>query len=143
MFRIHMSYLKKQKLTFITRSAFQNILHQALITGEDANCFGVLGSNDSSEIQSIQLVRNADVLAQSLKDWEKQNIACIGLFYLHHKDAPDYIYAAMPASYISLSVNLDEKGRLDLLAFLTLDTTATKEQLSLDMIEDGHSVSDE
>jgi len=143
MFRIPMSNSQSIKPKFITRSAFQNILHLALVAGDTRACAGLLGSGFTGQIQTIQSVRSVEELTLHLSLWQKENINCVGLFHLEQETPAIYLKDIMPELYIDASVNLDEKGRLDVLAYQVSKSTNQKQHLSLDMIEDGHSDSDE
>jgi len=145
--KLHVSHLMSDFVPinskYITRSAFQNILHQALIADGDGQCFGVLGSAKAGQIQTIQQVQNQEELFQKLSAWKQLNIDCVGLFHMEREEPPEYFIDMMNACYLDVSVNLDEKGRLDILAVEVSRTTNQKQYISLDMIEDGHSDSDE
>ena len=143
MFRILMNDSVSIKPKFITRSAFQNILHLALVADGTRACIGLLGSGSAGQIQTIHLVRSAEELTRKLTSWQRENINCVGLFHLERETPATYLKDIMPELYIDASVNLDEKGRLDVLAYQVSKATNQKQHLSLDMIEDGHSDLDE
>ena len=143
MFRIHMNDIVITNPQYITRTATQDMLHHALSTDENQTCFGLLGSSNESIVQQVFTVRDVALLNQVLSDWKAKGLTCMGLYHLEHVDAPDFIHELQDDSYTELSVNLDELGRLDLLAFQVSKSLKNKQKISLDLIEDGHSETDE
>jgi len=162
MFRFQMNMpIKKRPANetpyYISRLAFQSILHHALTAESQSVCFGFLGSNigENNVIQHVSLLPasrgSTDIsltgIHAMLSEWEKKSIQCIGLVSLVNSDIPVSILDMMPENYITVAVSLSEKGRLDLEAATHVrdDSIEHLKQckggtLNLIMIEDGQKV---
>ena len=132
----------KPKPQYITRSVFQNLLHQALIA-TDGGCCGLLAASYSEQ----HILTQAAVLKDSndhktVSAWSENNLACIGLFHFEHQLVPQDLIAAVPSNYLELIVCLDEKGRLDLVAYHHDKTKEECHECPLILIEDGQSEED-
>lgn len=137
-----MSTLSSIPTYYIRRSVFQLILHQALIQQEGQAFFGLLGS-EAEQAHTLDKVRSLTSIKQvesALQDWQKDGVFCVGVFLMQGESLPDTIYQYMPNPYVHLSVKLDEKGRLDLLASLCEPTSREQSTLPLSLIEDGQQV---
>jgi len=124
----------------IARSAFQFILHHALLSTPPQSCCGLLGSHDAymDNIEHVTLVGNALDGQRCLSRWQAKRVACVGMFHVasdHDVDAS--LLQCMPDVYIKLSVSLDEKGRLDVFAYQCRAASDEKIRLDMVMIEDG------
>ncbi|MDQ7002124.1 MAG: hypothetical protein Q9N02_05495, partial [Ghiorsea sp.] len=119
--------------------AFQSILHQALIQQADKRLFGLLGSvtQDAQTLDKISVLTTASQSERVLGQWQKKGVVCVGVFQMQGDRLPDAMLASMPTIYVHLSVKLDEKGRLDLLASLCHQGENTQRELPLCLIEDG------
>ena len=138
-----MSTLSSIPAYYIRRSAFQSLLHQALTQQEGKAFFGLLGS-ETKQAHTLDKVRSLTSIKQvesALQDWQKDGVICVGVFLMQGESFPDTIYKYMPNPYICLSVKLDEKGRLDLLADLCDQANQKQSALPLSLIEDGQQAS--
>jgi len=162
MFRFQMNMpIKKRPANetpyYISRLAFQSILHHALTAESKGMCFGFLGSNigGNNVIQHVSLLPawrgSTDMRVTNiptiLSEWEKKSIQCIGLVSLINSDVPTPILDIMPENYIAVAVSLSEKGRLDLEAILHVGEGSMEHikqckcgTVNLMMIEDGQKV---
>ena len=141
MFRISMNKLFPRTPLFISRPAIQDILHHALVAQQEKPCFGLLGSNSDNEIQRTILVTDANDVAAGIALWHSLGVQSIGLFHVGDNEPASFLTAVMPETWVTLVVNMDEKGRLDLDAYLTSKTQKHKQPITLDLIEDGHTQS--
>ncbi len=127
---------------FITRTVFQNLLHQALVAGDNA-CFGLLAAPVTSpHIISQSVVLKSVAKKEKIAAWSENDLVCTGLFHLEHQAIPVSIVAMMPSEYIELSISLDEKGRLDLLAYHQDKASKNRHESPLILIEDGQLEAD-
>jgi len=127
---------------YIRRSAFQSILHQALTQQEGQAFFGLLGSvtEQTHTLDKVMGLISMRQVETALKQWQKDGVACVGVFLMQGATLPDTIYKHMPNPFVRLSVKLDEKGRLDILADLCDQTDHRQSVLPLSLIEDGQQV---
>jgi len=127
--------------TAISRSAFQWILHQALVADERYIYRGLIGSmaQDMPTIQKVAMVKKDEDIQQTLDVWSDLDIQCLGFFHFEEDAASTELVGAMPDAYIELKVRLSEKGRLDLLAYHCHKNAVSVEKINLDLIEDGHA----
>lgn len=136
---LSMSTLSSTPTYYIRRSAFQSLLHQALTQQEGQAFFGLLGS-ETEQAHTLDKVIGLTSIKQAetvLQHWQKDGVACVGLFLMQGDILPDSLYKYMPNIYVHLSVKLDEKGRLDLLADLCDQANHKQSVLPLSLIEDG------
>ncbi|MDQ7003968.1 MAG: hypothetical protein Q9N67_03175 [Ghiorsea sp.] len=127
------------KPTYISRSAFQWILHQALVADERYTYRGLIGSlaQDMPTIQKVAMVKEDEDIQQTLDVWSDLDIQCLGFFHFEEDAASSELVDVMPDEYIELKVRLSEKGRLDLLAYHCNKSSESVEKINLDLIEDG------
>ncbi len=138
-----MSTLSSIPTYYIRRSVFQLILHQALIQQEGQAFFGLLGS-ETKQVHTLDKVMRLISIQQvetTLQQWQRDGITCVGVFIMQGEILPDTIYQYMPNLYVHLSVKLDEKGRLDILADLCDQANQKQSALPLSLIEDGQQAS--
>lgn len=132
---------------YISRSAFQWILHQSLVADERHIFCGLVGETHTQNpeqkgmIEKVAMVKDTADIAQTLDVWQELGIDCLGFFHFAHEQAHLALIEAMPDSYIELQVQLAEKGRLDLLAFACDKPSSSVVKTDLDLIEDGHTAS--
>ncbi|WP_038249644.1 hypothetical protein [Ghiorsea bivora] len=138
-----MSKLSSTPTYYIRRSAFQSILHQALTQQEGQAFFGLLGSitEQTNTLDKVMGLTSIQQVETALQQWQSDGIVCVGVFLMQGAVLCDTIYKHMPNPYVHLSVKLDEKGRLDLLADLCDQTKHKQSVLPLSLIEDGQQVS--
>ena len=137
-----MSTLSSIPAYYIRRSAFQSLLHQALTKQEGQTFLGLLGS-ETEQAHTLDKVIGLTSIKQAetaLQHWQRDSIVCVGVFLMQGDILPDSIYKCMPNPYVRLSVKLDEKGRLDLLANLCDQANHKQSALPLSLIEDGQQV---
>lgn len=127
----------------ITRHVFQTMLHEALMSNADLQCFGLLGAGHGGGISVIALVNTSEKLEKTTAVWSASDTDCLGLFHISGMSVPDLLLQAVPDTYIDVAISLGEKGRLDIFA-----TRRDKSQVSIDseplaitlhLIEDGHT----
>lgn len=136
---LSMHTLSSTSSYYISRVAFQSILHQALIQQAGKRLFGLLGSvaQDAHTLDTIAVLSAASQSERVLEQWQTEGIVCVGVFQMQGDRLPDAMLGIMPTIYVHLSVKLDEKGRLDLLASLCHQSENTQRELPLSLIEDG------
>ncbi len=137
-----MNELLNSSQYFITRHVFQNLLHQALVADE-ADYSGVLAAVPSANhmVQHMVVVKGDDPTAV-ISELANNGFVCIGLFHLINQEVSASLQQAMPDVYIDVSVSLDEKGRLDLLACRRGQESSASEEITLVLIEDGQLEAD-
>jgi hypothetical protein len=128
---------------YISRNAFQWILHQALVADERFVFCGLIGADPESldVIEKVAMVKDVADVAQTLAVWQELGILCLGFFHFEHEDAHSEITQAMSEQYTKLDVRLAEKGRLDLLAFGCQKESDGVVKINLDLIDDGYAAS--
>lgn len=137
-----MNKLPSTPIYNISRVAFQLILHQALTDQAKQNFFGLLGSAEKHEhtIEKAIVLASVSQIDTALQQWCKAGITCVGVFQMQGAQLIDEVKNMMPNCYVDLSVKLDEKGRLDLLAQLCNQSENIQTALPLCLIEDGQQV---
>ena len=125
----------------ISRSAFQWILHQALVADERYVYRGLIGASeqDSRCIEKVAMVKDEQDIEHTLEVWNDLGMKCLGFFHFENEDISATLLSQMPSHYIELQVRLAEKGRLDLLAFSCDKESGDVVKVNLDLIEDGQS----
>jgi hypothetical protein len=137
-----MSTLSSMPTYYIRRSTFQLILHQALTQREGKAFFGLLGSEteQTRTLDKVMGFTSTKQVETMLQHWQRDGVVCVGVFLMQGATLPDTIYKHIPNSYVHLSVKLDEKGRLDVLADLCDQGNHKQSVLPLSLIEDGQQV---
>jgi hypothetical protein len=128
---------------YITRNAFQWILHQSLVADDRFVFCGLVGASAESldVIGKVAMIKDVADVAQTLAVWKQLDISCLGFFHFEREEVHQELIQAMPQQYIKLDVRLAEKGRLDLLAFGCQKDSGSVAKINLDLIEDGHQAS--
>ncbi|MDX8388244.1 MAG: hypothetical protein R8M46_06910 [Ghiorsea sp.] len=138
-----MNDLLVQTPQFIARSVIQTMLHQALISDNGRPCMGLLcASADGLTIQDIVLVNQPQPLAGVMKKIQTKGLECAGFFYKKNEKPSEEFLSELPGFHTELCVNLDEAGRLDLLAFQKDKGNDTNLEITLILIEDGQLEAD-
>lgn len=131
--------LLSSSIDCIGRQAFQTLFHQALVAEGSSPCLGLLGSVHTNThcVQHVALAVSPAMLYKVQQLWHDKGVACVGFFHLENTETPSFLEQAMTDEYLRLAIKLDEKGRLDLLAF-ACDKRKGKCMLKpLTLIEDG------
>lgn len=128
---------------YISRSAFQWILHQSLVADERYTFCGLVGTSHESKasvlVEKVAMIKDVTDIAHTLGIWQELDIACLGFFHFEHEQAIPALVEAMPDTYVELQVRLAEKGRLDLLALMCDKLSSHVVKKDLELIEDGHA----
>ncbi|MDQ6989422.1 MAG: hypothetical protein Q9M19_06025 [Mariprofundaceae bacterium] len=125
----------------IARSAFQFILHHALLWQSQPHQCGLLGIDvaNNAVIQHSPLCSSAQKAEIIIQTWQDKGIVCVGLYYFSPEVDISHLLTVIPSTYIELFACLDEKGRLDLFA-KQRDVASTQQQsITLTLTEDGQS----
>ena len=140
MFRLLMQTLNEQS-TYISRSALQWILHQALVADERHIYRGLIGADNENKtfIQKVAMLKDEGDEEQTLSVWQTVDTQCLGYFHFEGEPISAALLSVMPNQYLQLSVRLSEKGRLDVLAFVCVKSDDSVSKIDLDLIEDGHA----
>jgi hypothetical protein len=128
---------------YISRNAFQWILHQSLVADERHVFCGLIGADSESldVIEKVAMVKDVTDVVQTLAVWQELGIPCLGFFHFENEVVHQELVQAMSEQHTKLDVRLAEKGRLDLLAFQCQKESGSVVKINLDLIEDGHAAS--
>jgi len=127
--------------TYISRTSFQWILHQALVADDRYIYCGLIGAaaDNTSVIEKVAMIKDISDVEQTLSVWQDVDIQCLGFFHFENEAIHPTLLKAMPLDYKMLKIRLSEKGRLDILAFQCDKKTESAVKLDLDLIEDGQN----
>ncbi len=130
-----------QQPTYISRSALQWILHQALVADDRYSYRGLIGADQENPglIQKVAMLKDEGDEQQTLSVWQDLGIQCLGYFHFDNEPVSKNLLDIMPEQHLQLSVRLSEKGRLDVLAFVCIISEDSVTKTDLDLIEDGHT----
>ncbi|MDX8380520.1 MAG: hypothetical protein R8M14_00230 [Ghiorsea sp.] len=125
--------------TYISRSSFQWILHQALVADDRYIYCGLIGADTDSisVIEKVAMIKDVEDIEQTLSVWQDLGIQCLGFFHFENETVHEALFQAMSLEYKVLKVRLAEKGRLDILANQCNKQTGSVIKLDLGLIEDG------